>query len=96
MVKKRTTPEPPRGSRRPHLFAPKLQISPTSTVKIVEKTTVFRVQEAKILEKTSIFRVLELKIVEKTSVFRDLERQRVYIECQEGLQSVSKANNREN
>ena len=66
-----------------------MQISPTSKVKIVEKTSVFRVQEAKILEKTSIFRVLEFKIVEKTSVFRDLERQRVSRESPERLQNVS-------
>ena len=64
--------------------------------KIVEKTSVLRVLEAKILEKTSVFRVLEFKIVEKTSLFRDLERQRVSRESPERLQSVSKANNREN
>ena len=74
-----------RGART--LFGPKMQISPTSKVKIVEKTSVFRVQEAKILEKTSIFRVLELKMVEKTSVFRDLDRRRVSCESSEGLQS---------
>ena len=64
--------------------------------KIVEKTSVLLVREAKILEKTSVFRVLVLKIVEKTSVFRDLGRQRVSRESPECLQSVSKANNREN
>ena len=64
--------------------------------KIVEETSVLRVREAKMLEKTSVFRVLELKLVEKTSVFRDLDRQRVSRESPESLQSVSKANNREN
>ena len=64
--------------------------------KIVEKTSVFRVLEAKIVEKTSVFRVLVLKLVEKTSVFRDLERQRVSRESPERLQSVSRANTREN
>ena len=64
--------------------------------KIVEKTSVLLVREAKILEKTSVFRVSEAKIVEKTSVFRDSERQRVSRESPERLQSVSKANNREN
>ena len=64
--------------------------------KILEKTSVLRVLEAKIVEKTSVFRVLELKIVEKTSVFRDLERQRVSRESPERLQSVSRANTREN
>ena len=55
--------------------------------KLVEKTSVLRVQEAKILEKTSVFRVLEFKIVEKTSLFRDLERQRISRESPERLQS---------
>ena len=64
--------------------------------KIVEKTSVLRVLEAKILEKTSVFRVLELKIVEKTFIFRDLGRQRVSRESPERLQSVSRANSREN
>ena len=83
-----------RGART--LFAPKIDQKCKMEAKIVEKTSVFRVLEAKILEKTSVFRVLELKIVEKTSVFRDSERQRVSRESPERLQSVSKANNREN
>ena len=44
----------------------------SSSSKIVEKTSVFRVPEAKIVEKTSVFRDSRLKIVEKTSVFRVL------------------------
>ena len=83
-----------RGARAQN--GPKMQISLIPEAKIVEKTSVLPVLEAKILEKTSVFRVLELKIVEKTSVFRDLERQRVSRESPERLQSVSKANNREN
>ena len=74
----------------------KIDVNCKMEAKIVEKTSVLRVLDAKILEKTSVFLFLELKIVEKTSVFRDLERQRVSRESPERLQSVSRANTREN